>query len=126
MVDTTISENETVQKLNNAYPKVSTSYKTFLHNQSNFEVKNYNCLDTNGDLMHSDCDILPNNNVCTNMELSHCYVDGDCSSSMQKREMASSSSRSNSPYGESSSEAPSQACDTHSVHPAGKHLQLLL
>lgn len=117
---TTVSEPESVQTVITAYPKASANYEMHSQSRSQFDIENFNCLDTNGALVHSDCDILPNNNVCTNMGLSHCYVDGDCSSSIQKQAMPLYGL--DSPYGESSSRASLQEFDTHSIHPAGKYI----
>ncbi|KAB0790656.1 hypothetical protein PPYR_14909 [Photinus pyralis] len=81
MADTTVTENES-----NAVIKTSNSYELLSHTSSDFQMSNYNYLDTNK-LVYGNCDILPNNNVCTSKGLSHCYDDVDCSSSIQQNDM---------------------------------------
>lgn len=44
-------------------------------------MKDVDFTDTNGDVKHSGCDILPNNNVCNNIALSQCKNDKECVSS---------------------------------------------
>ncbi|KAK5649768.1 hypothetical protein RI129_000797 [Pyrocoelia pectoralis] len=110
MADTTVTENESSNII-----KANNSYEVLSHTSSNFPMNNYNYLDTNK-LVYGNCDILPNNNVCTSKGLSHCYDDVDCSSSIQKNDMTSYGSELS--FLGSSFGVPSQNQETHLFQPA--------
>lgn len=66
-------------------------------------MKDVTFTDTNGDVKHSGCDILPNNNVCNNIALSQCKSDKECVTSTAENCVMSVESISSIPCEESTS-----------------------
>lgn len=62
----------------------STSGNINISTQNNFKDARFK--DMNGSVNYSDCDILPNNNVRNNIDLSQCKSDKECVTSTVENE----------------------------------------
>ncbi|GJQ85811.1 hypothetical protein Trydic_g20367 [Trypoxylus dichotomus] len=76
-----------------------------MQGKSSSYLDNVNCFERNGEVKYSDCDILPNNNVCEKT-VSQCYGDSEDSVTMTSVKTTSNSYASTA--GESTSDEPSQ------------------